>query len=193
MFVIERKNQALRKRPDTGSPRSQRITPRAHSIDCRFRRVSVPGLPTILKQLEDVSAMRGSFSPILNDQETACKFRRKRSGSPGRSRASTAACVFLQIGMALTSTLRPSGVSVITRPRRSAGSTVILSKRLRCNGLRAAVNVVRSIPSSEATALMSAGSGRFSDISSENCPLVSPAGRSARSKRRASALAARWT
>jgi hypothetical protein len=59
--------------------------------------------------------------------------------------------------------------------------------------LRAAVNVVRSIPSKEATVPMSGGLGRFKDIISENWPLVSPIGRNASSKRRASALAARCT
>lgn len=81
----------------------------------------------------------------------------------------------------------------MTRPRRSAGLPVILSRRWRCNGLIAAVSVVRSIPSSVATADMPAGSGRFKDIISENCPLVIPSGRNASSKRRASALAARCT
>jgi hypothetical protein len=127
------------------------------------------------------------------DQETARRFFRKRSGSPSGRRASTATLVLLQTGTACVSNLRPSEVRVMMRLRRSAGSTLILSKARRCNGLRAAVNVVRSIPSSDATAPMSGGSGRFRDIISENCPLVSPIGRSASSKRRASALAARCT
>jgi hypothetical protein len=38
---------------------------------------------------------------------------------------------------------------------------------------------------------MVGGSGRFNDIISEYCPLVRPSGRSASSKRRASARAAR--
>lgn len=101
--------------------------------------------------------------------------------------------VFLQMGTARASKPRPLGVSVITRLRRSSGGTVILSRPRRCNGLRAAVNVVLSIPSSFAAPAMSGGSGRFSDIISENCPLVSPTGRRASSKRRASALAARCT
>ena len=61
------------------------------------------------------------------------------------------------------------------------------------NGMRAAVNVVLSISSSDATAPMSGSSGRLRDIINENCPLVSPLGRSASSERRASALAARCT
>jgi hypothetical protein len=77
--------------------------------------------------------------------------------------------------------------------RRSFGSAEILSRCLRCNGLRAAVNVVRSIPRRDETAPMSGGLGRFRDIMSENWPLVSPIGRRASSKRRASALAARCT
>ncbi len=43
----------------------------------------------------------------------------------------------------------------------------------------------------EATEPMVGGSGRFSDIIIEYCPLVRPMGRSATSKRRASARAAR--
>lgn len=126
-------------------------------------------------------------------QDTARRFFRKRSGSPSGSRASTAMWVLLQTGTARASNLRPFGFSVTMRLRRSAESTCILSKPRRANGFRAAVNVVRSIPSSDATAPKSGGSGRFSDIISENCPLVSPIGRSASSKRRASALAARCT
>ena len=48
---------------------------------------------------------------------------------------------------------------IFTRPRRS-------------NGLSAAVSVVRSIASSDATDPIPAGFGRFNDISKENCPLV---------------------
>ena len=59
--------------------------------------------------------------------------------------------------------------------------------------MRAAVNVVLSISSSDATAPMSGSSGRLRDIINENCPLVSPLGRSASSEHRASALAARCT
>ena len=76
--------------------------------------------------------------------------------------------VLFQMETARASKLCPFGVSVMIRLRRSAGSTVILSKRRRCKGLRAAVNVVRSIPNSEATAPMSGGSGRLRDIISEN-------------------------
>ena len=54
------------------------------------------------------------------------------------------------------------------------------------------MSVVRSIARSAATEPIDGALGRFSDISSENCPLVSPTGRSASSKRRARARAARW-
>ena len=68
---------------------------------------------------------------------------------------------------------------------------MILTRARRSKGLRAAVKVVRSIASSDATAAIAGGFGRFNDIMSENCPFVRPSGRSASSKRRASALAAR--
>jgi hypothetical protein len=47
--------------------------------------------------------------------------------------------------------------------------------------------------SSEATGPIGGGSGRLSDIISENCPFVSPTGLSASSKSRAKARAARCT
>lgn len=136
---------------------------------------------------------RNYAQPVLGDQDTSARFFRRRSGSPSGRRVSTAAWVLLQMGTARASSLCPLGVRVRTRPRRSVGATVILSRRRRCNGLRAAVNVVRSIPSSDATGPMSGGFGRFRDINRENWPLVSPTGRSASSKRRASARAARCT
>ena len=123
-------------------------------------------------------------------QDTARRFFRKRSGSPSGTSASIAMWVLLQTGTARASNLRPLGVSVITRLRRSVWSALILSKPRRCNGLRAAVKVVRSIPSSDATAPIAGGSTRFSAITSENCPLVSPIGRSASSKGRGCALTA---
>ncbi len=126
-------------------------------------------------------------------QESARKLLRRRSESPSRRSASTAVWVFFQTGTARASNLRPFAVRVIRRPRPSAGSAVILSKPRRRKGLRAAVNVVRSIASNEATAAIPGGCGRFRDIISENCPFVRPNGRSASSKRRASALAARCT
>ena len=126
-------------------------------------------------------------------QESARKLLRRRSESPSRRSASTAAWVFLQTGTALASNLRPFAVRVMRRPRPSAGSGVILSRPRRRKGLRAAVKVVRSIASSEAAAAIPGGFGRFRDINRENCPFVRPSGRSASSKRRASALAARCT
>ena len=132
-------------------------------------------------------------SPTRPPHDTARKFFRNRSGSPSGSSSSTATWVFLHTGTARASNLRPLAVSVMTRLRRSAGPALTFTKPRRSNGFRAAVNVVRSIPRSDATAPISGGCGRFSDIISENCPLVSPIGRSASSKRRASALAARCT
>ncbi len=97
------------------------------------------------------------------------------------------------MGTARASNLRPFGVSVIRRVRRSAESAVTLSRARRRKGLRAAVKVVRSMARSDATDAIDGGSGRFKDIISENCPLVRPRGRNASSNRRASALAARCT
>ena len=76
--------------------------------------------------------------------------------------------VLFQMGTARASNLRPFDVSAIKRERRSIGFAVRLSKARRCKGLRAAVKVVRSIASSDATAAIPGGSGRFSDINSEN-------------------------
>jgi len=63
----------------------------------------------------------------------------------------------------------------------------------RSSGFKAAVSVVWSIARSAVTDPMEVGAGLFSDIIRENWPLVSPKGRSASSKRRASARAARCT
>jgi hypothetical protein len=123
--------------------------------------------------------------------ESACKSLRSRS--PSCSSTSTAACVFFHMGTARRSSLRPFAVSSIKRPRRSAGSAVILTKLRRCRGFRAAVKVVRSIARSEATAVIPGGLGRFKESSKENCPCVRPMGRSASSKRRAKARAALCT
>ena len=57
-----------------------------------------------------------------------------------------------------------------------------VTRARRSRGLRAAAQVVRSIASSDATAAIPGGSGRFRDIKSENCPFVRPRGRSASSK-----------
>jgi hypothetical protein len=68
-----------------------------------------------------------------------------------------------------------------------------LTNPRRSSGFNAAVSVVRSIASKDATGPMGGGSGRFRDIKSENCPFVSPNGRNTSSKRRANARAARCT
>lgn len=126
-------------------------------------------------------------------QESVRKFFRRRSGSPKGSRASTAAWVLVHTGTARASNFLPLGVNASKRARWSWWSGVILIRLRRRSGFRAAVKVVRSMASNDATALMVGGSGRFKDIISENCPLVRPSGRSALSKRRASARAARST
>jgi hypothetical protein len=71
-----------------------------------------------------------------------------------------------------------SSTDTVTRPRRSSG-------------FKLAVSVVRSMASNAATLPMPGGLGRLSDISRENWPFVRPKGRSASSKRRATARAAR--
>jgi hypothetical protein len=126
-------------------------------------------------------------------QESVRKFFRRRSGSPGPRRASTAAWVLVHTGTARASNCLPCGVNSSRRARWSSWFVVILIMLRRRNGFRAAVKVVRSIASKDATAPIVGASGRFKDIISENCPLVRPSGRSAVSKRRASARAARCT
>ena len=59
-------------------------------------------------------------------------------------------------------------VSLSLRLRLSTRSAVTSTKPRRSKGFRAAVSVVRSIASSAATEPMLGGSGRFSDIISEN-------------------------
>jgi len=126
-------------------------------------------------------------------QESLRKFFRRRSGSPRPRRPSTEAWVVIHTGTARASNFFPFGVNSSRRTRWSRRSVVILIRRRRCSGFRAALNVVRSIASSDATAPMVGASGRFKDIISENWPLVIPSGRSALSKPRASARAARCT
>jgi hypothetical protein len=84
-------------------------------------------------------------------------------------------------------------VSFKIRLRRSNEPGSILTSPRRSSGFKAAVNVVRSIASSDATGPIAGGSGRFNDIKSENCPFVSPKGRNASSNRRAKERAARCT
>jgi len=127
------------------------------------------------------------------DQTSALKSLRSRTASLSGSAFSNSAWFCCHIGTAFASSRVPADVSVSNRPRASFGSAVMLINPLRCKGLSAAVKVVLSIANNEATDAMPAGSGRLSDIISENCPLVSPSGRSASSNRRASARAARCT
>ena len=126
-------------------------------------------------------------------QDSVRKFFLRRSGSPGPRRASTAAWVLVHTGTARANNFFPCGVSSSRRARLSLWSVVTLIRRRRCSGLRAAVKVVRSIASNDATDPIVAASGRFNDIISENCPFVRPRGRNAVSKRRASVRAARCT
>jgi hypothetical protein len=126
-------------------------------------------------------------------QESAARFLRSRSRSPILSDASTSRWVCSQTGIADASRVLPAGVRLNRRPRRSAGSLVTVSRPRRWSGLIAAVRVVRSMARRVATETNPAGSGRLSDIKRENWPLVRPMGRSASSKRRASARAARCT
>jgi hypothetical protein len=126
-------------------------------------------------------------------QQSARKLFLRRSGSPTRRRASIAAWVLVHTGTALASNLSPCGVNSRRRVRWSFSSVVILIRRRLRSGFRAAVNVVRSITSNDATAPIVGAAGRFRDISSENCPLVRPSGRNALSNSRASARAARCT
>jgi hypothetical protein len=118
---------------------------------------------------------------------------RSRSGSPSCKSASTSRLARSHTGTAAASRVLPFPVSLIRRPRRSDGSMVTLTRPRRSSGLSAAVNVVRSTASSDATDPMPGGSGRLSDIIRENWPFVRPTGRNASSKRRASPRAARCT
>lgn len=130
---------------------------------------------------------------VRRRQESERKFFRRRSGSPGRRRASTSAWVLVHTGTARASNFLPCGVNSSRRARWSSPSVVILIRLRRRSGFRAAVKVVRSIASNDATTPIAGASGRFKDIISENCPWVRPSGRSALSKCRASARAARCT
>ena len=124
-------------------------------------------------------------------QESARRSARRRSGVGPASRRSISAWVRRHTGTAACNRARPAGVKVRRRIRLSASSTATVTRPRRSSGFRLAVKVVRSIASKADTSPMLAGCGRLSDISSENWPLVSPSGRSAASKRRATARAAR--
>lgn len=95
------------------------------------------------------------------------KLLRRRSESPFGKRPSIFEWVRFQTGTARISKCRPFGVSVIRRLRPSSGSGVTLIRPRRSKGFSAAVKVVRSIASSEATAAIPGAFGRFSDIRSE--------------------------
>jgi hypothetical protein len=123
--------------------------------------------------------------------DKARKLLRSRLGSPFGRRPSISWWVRSQIGMALANKVIPLGVRAIKRRRRSPGAAATLTSPRRSNGFNAAVNVVRSIASKEATSAIAGGARRFSDMSNENCPFVRSSRRSAASNRRASARAAR--
>jgi hypothetical protein len=118
--------------------------------------------------------------------------RRSPSGSPSGSIRSISACVSRHMGTAVANRVRPAGVSFIRRARRSRESIATSTNPRRSSGFSAAVSVVRSMARNLAMALIVGGSGRLSDIISENWPLVRPSGLNASSNRLASARAARW-
>ena len=130
---------------------------------------------------------------IVGVHDSRRKLLRRRSGSPGLSRVSRASWVLVQTGTATVSTFLPRGVNSSKRARWSSHFLLILIRLRRCSGLSAAVKVVRSMASNDATAPMLGASGRFKDINSENCPCVKSRGRNAWSKHRASDRAARCT
>lgn len=126
-------------------------------------------------------------------QEMARRLFRRAFQSKVGTSFSISSCVRCHTGTARARSLRPFSVRMRTRLRRSDGSDSTVTRPRRSRGFNAAVRVVRSMASREATGPIGGGSGLFSDMSSENCPLVSSKGRSASSKRRASARAARCT
>jgi hypothetical protein len=144
-----------------------------------------------LKVSRELILWEGLYS--LPGWERARKLLLRRSGSPSGRSVSTLTCASSQIGVALASRAVPFRVRLSLRPRRSDGSAVTLTRPRRSSGLSAAVKVVRSMASSEATGPMPGGSGRFNDISKENWPFVSPTGRNSSSKYLASARAALCT
>jgi len=118
---------------------------------------------------------------------------RSRFAVPSGMGRSTSSWVLFHTGTAWASRRRPLTVSLRMRLRRSAGSGDTSTSPRRSSGFSAAVSVVRSIASNDATGAMDGGAGRLSDMSRENWPLVSSNGRSASSKRLANARAARCT
>ena len=127
----------------------------------------------------------------LGDYAKARRVLRRPTAAFGSKLLSIAACVRSQIGTAASKTARPTSVNFRRRIRRSVSSAITVRRPRLSSGFKLAVKVVRSIASSVATDPIEGGSGRLSEISNENCPLLSPAGRKASSNRRASARAAR--
>ena len=104
---------------------------------------------------------------LMTRQDKAARSARSRFASPVRS-FSIAACSRFHKGTAAARSLRPAAVSERRRPRLSALSIETFTSPRRCNGFSAAVSVVRSITNNSETSLMRGGSGRLSDMSSEN-------------------------
>ena len=126
-------------------------------------------------------------------QASARRFLRNSSGASMGSTFSICSCVLRQTGTARSSRACPFAVRLNTRLRRLDGSGAIFTRPRRSRGLSAAVSVVRSMAKREATGPIAGGSGRLSETSRENWPLVSSNGRNASSKRRARTRAARCT
>jgi len=192
-----RKQRCGMQESETSLAGSNLFTPIAQTESSKRRHVElklVGGLAEAMafQQRRECQIVPGRSRRIFR-QESVRKAFRRRSGSPGPRRASTAAWVLVHTGTARVSNFLPSGVNSSRRARWSLLPLVILIRLRRRSGFRAAVKVVRSIASNDATAPIVGGPGRFKDIIRENCPLVRPSGRSAVSKRRASARAARST
>lgn len=136
----------------------------------------------------DVCAQKGR-----SIQQRARSARLNSSGSPSGMSSSSSWCVCSHTGIARIRIACPLLVSCRVRLLRSDGSAEILTKPRLSNGFKAAVSVVRSMASRDATGPIGGGAGRFSAMSRENCPFVRSNGRSTSSKRRANARAARCT
>ena len=107
---------------------------------------------------------RGLPQPL----DKALKLPRRRFGSLFGTSPSISWWVPSQIGTALANRVLPFGVRVIQLLPRSPGSAATVTNPGLPNGFRAAVNLVRSIATKDATAAIAGGWGRFSDVSSEN-------------------------
>ena len=133
-----------------------------------------------------------SFNPWLSCcYSNALKPCNILSVSTGLNLALVSDCTCRQSGKDLARTPLPFLVNDTTRNLASFSSARIETSPFRSSGLRLAVNVVRSITRSPASAPIDGDAGRFNCISNENChPLIS-AGRNASSYRRPTARAAR--